>query len=141
MLREEANRKQHGLAPASWVAALEVSRMPAAPVGRGHDSASGSGVGVYPDGSICPCESAEESMAVINEGLRLWSPVTPAAYLQGGCQGGIHFPTEQWSFSLLKGSWFIVVCARIGVVNSTCFPPQLTYTQKSGFQIDQVLNE
>ena len=31
-----------------------------------------------------------------------------------------------------------MVCARIGVVNSTCFPPQLTYTQKSGFQIDQV---
>lgn len=75
MLREEENRKQqHGLAPASCVAALEVPPSPAAPVGpvgRWHDSASSSRVGVYPDGSICPCESAEESMAVINEGLQL----------------------------------------------------------------------
>ena len=70
-------------------------------------------------------------MAVINEGVWLRPPVTPAAHVQGGWRGGIHFPTAQWSFSLLKGSSFVVVCARIGVVSSVCFPPQLTYTQKT----------
>lgn len=96
MLHEEENRKQqHGLAPASCVATLEVPPSPAAPVGpvgRWHDSASGSGVGVYPDGSIRPCELAEESMAVINEGLWLRLPVTPTTYLLGGWLRRDSFP-------------------------------------------------
>lgn len=146
MLREEENRKQENrLDPESCYAALEVSPSPAAPVGpagRWRDSASGSGVGVYPDGSICPCESAEEWMAVIMgvSGSDPWLP--PPHSCRAGGQGGAHFPAEQWSFSLLKDSWFILVCTRIRVVNYVCFTPQLTYTQKkSGFQIDQVLNE